>query len=136
MYLLQSNATTLHEDTTENSLIQVDCIQLEKNETLEKASESTSLTEAPTEDTIERILVKEKAEKEDHHIETLQVATEDMKESASCQETSSIEEQILTGDSQEISCDKREEKTTDSAYTKKESFEVRVKSYSQSNSTF
>ncbi|KAL8475398.1 hypothetical protein ACS0TY_028164 [Phlomoides rotata] len=119
----KSNATTPHEDTIEKSLIEVDCIQLEQNENLEKASENTSLTEAPTTDTIENILVKEKAEEEDRHIESLQVATEDMQASASCQETSSIEEQILTGDLQEISCDKTEEKTIDSAYTVKESFE-------------
>ncbi|KAL8471272.1 hypothetical protein ACS0TY_028790 [Phlomoides rotata] len=97
----KSNATTPHEDTIEKSLIEVDCIQLEQNENLEKASENTSLTEAPTADTIENILVKEKAEEEDHHIESLQVATEDMQASASCQETSSIEEQILTGESHE-----------------------------------
>ncbi|KAL8471269.1 hypothetical protein ACS0TY_028790 [Phlomoides rotata] len=119
----KSNATTPHEDTIEKSLIEVDCIQLEQNENLEKASENTSLTEAPTTDTIENILVKEKAEEEDRHIESLQVAAEDMQASASCQETSSIEEQILTGDLQEISCDKTEEKTIDSAYTVKESFE-------------
>lgn len=134
--MLQSNATSSHEDTIENSLIQVDCIQLEQNKDLEKASESTSLAEAPTADTIENMVVKEKAKEEDHHIEALLVATEDMKASASCQETSSIEEQILTGDSQEISCDKTEENNINSAYTGKESFEVHVKSYSQSDTTF
>ncbi|KAL7100632.1 hypothetical protein ACP275_08G008100 [Erythranthe tilingii] len=69
-------------------------------EHLEKDSGSTSLAEAPTMDTIE--------------------STEEIGESGSGQstETTSTEEQILTGDTQEISRDKTEEKSDDAAYTK------------------
>ncbi|KAL7140751.1 hypothetical protein ABFS83_08G008000 [Erythranthe nasuta] len=69
-------------------------------EHLEKDSDSTSLAEAPTMDTVE--------------------STEEIGESGSGQstETTSTEEQILTEDTQEISCDKTEEKSDDAAYTK------------------
>ncbi|KAL9157500.1 hypothetical protein ABFS82_08G008300 [Erythranthe guttata] len=69
-------------------------------EHLEKDSDSTSLAEAPIMDTIE--------------------STEEIGESGSGQstETGSTEEQILTEDTQEISCDKTEEKSDDAAYTK------------------
>ncbi|KAL7140739.1 hypothetical protein ABFS83_08G008000 [Erythranthe nasuta] len=73
---------------------------LEQVEHLEKDSDSTSLAEAPTMDTVE--------------------STEEIGESGSGQstETTSTEEQILTEDTQEISCDKTEEKSDDAAYTK------------------
>ncbi|KAL8043802.1 hypothetical protein ABFX02_08G008200 [Erythranthe guttata] len=75
-------------------------------EHLEKDSDSTSLAEAPIMDTIE--------------------STEEIGESGSGQstETTSTEEQILTEDTQEISCDKTEEKSDDAAYTKGNTIDV------------
>ncbi|KAL8474985.1 hypothetical protein ACS0TY_031419 [Phlomoides rotata] len=115
-------ATTPYEDIEENLLVEVDCKQAEQNEDSVNDSENTSLTEALIRDTGEGTLVKEEAH-EEKHFESLQVETEDIQASDSCQETSSIEEQILMSDAQEISCDRVEEKTVDAAYTKKENFE-------------
>ncbi|KAI3452471.1 hypothetical protein Pfo_009135 [Paulownia fortunei] len=113
--------TTPYEDSEENSLIQVDCSQLEQNEHLEKEDENTSLTEAPTRDNTESSLVKEEARVE-KPIDSLQAATEDIKASEDTV-TGSIEEQIPTADPQEISSDKTEDKTTDAAYTKEKTLE-------------
>ncbi|KAI3474916.1 hypothetical protein Pfo_030227 [Paulownia fortunei] len=108
----------------ENSLIQVDCSQLEQNEHLEKEDENTSLTEAPTRDNTESSLVKEEAQVE-KPIDSLQAATEDIKASEDTV-TGSIEEQIPTADPQEISKDK----TTDAAYTKEKTLEDIATSFS------
>lgn len=120
----QDVATAPYEDIEENLLVEVDCKQAEQNKDSVNDSENTSLTEALIGDTGEGTLVKEEAH-EEKHSESLQVATEDVQASDSCQETSPIEEQILTGDSQEISCDRIEEKTVDAAYTR-ENLEVHV----------
>lgn len=122
----QDVATTPYEDIEENLPVEVDCKQVEKNEDLVNVSENTSLTEALTGDTGEGSLVKEEAH-EEKHSESLQVATEDIQASNSCQETSSVEEKILMDDSQEISCDRIEERTIDATYTKKENLEVHIK---------
>ncbi|GFP93451.1 hypothetical protein PHJA_001489500 [Phtheirospermum japonicum] len=117
--------TTSYEDSEENSQTQVDVSQLEQSEHLKKESENTPpLTEASDRDTAENALAKEETEME-KPTDYVQVATEDIKASASCQdiETSSIKEQIPIADPQEIPSDKIEEKTIDAAYTKEKTLE-------------
>ncbi|KAK6155220.1 hypothetical protein DH2020_009468 [Rehmannia glutinosa] len=108
-----------YEDAEKNSLVQVDCSQIEYNEHLEKESEIPSLTEARTGDTTESALSKEEPEIE-KLVGSFQVPIENNKASISSQDT----EQILTVDPQEISHDKTKEIIVDATDRKEETLEV------------
>ncbi|MGR0331868.1 hypothetical protein ACUU9X_28520, partial [Bacillus cereus] len=58
----KSYATTSYEDSTESSIFEVDCSQLEQKEHLEKDGENTSSTEALAADFIESTLTMEEVQ--------------------------------------------------------------------------
>ncbi|KAL1564231.1 hypothetical protein AAHA92_06601 [Salvia divinorum] len=103
----ENYAATPDEDTKEDSRDQVDDLLLEHEE-----HSSTSLSDAPKDEITESTLVKEVAEDEDP-VDSSQVATEDIKAFAPCQDTkiSSTVDQII--DTKDISSNKITEKTID-----------------------
>lgn len=108
--------TTPHEDIEENLQVQEDYPQLGQKKDLENDSENIYSREVLIGETTEGSYDNEEAQVEKP---SLQVPTED-KASESCQETYSIEEKVLSADPEEIPCDKTQETTADSAYTKDE----------------
>ncbi|PIN04489.1 hypothetical protein CDL12_22974 [Handroanthus impetiginosus] len=117
------STTIPFEDREKKSQEQDDHLQMEHHK-----NESQILSEAPTGDTEKRNLIIKEVEVE-KHVDTLLVASEDsehIKATASCQnkKTSCIEEQILSTNPQEISCDITEEKTTNATNMDEETVEV------------
>lgn len=108
--------TTPHEDIEENLQVQEDYPQLDQKIDLENDSENTSSREVLIGEATEGSLDNEETQVEKP---LLQVPAED-KASESCQETYYIEEKILSANPEQIPCDKTEETTVDSAFTKDE----------------
>ncbi|KAK4417804.1 hypothetical protein Salat_2193100 [Sesamum alatum] len=117
-------ATIPKKDTGDSSQIQVDYSEMESEEHLVKESENPSLTEALEKDTEESGSVNEA--EEEKLIDSLEVVSKNIKASASNQdaEISSIKEQILTEDPQEISGYKTEEKSIDATAMNEEVLKI------------